>query len=411
MSGRSLTSGLLQLLAHPRTRPLLRVVDRVLQVLLRPRPGRMCYLSIPDHTDNAYYVYRHAVLTRSGLEHVWLVEDRAVAETITREFEALVADRPGHGHRLRIAKRWSPTGYLLYLTSRTVFHTHGAYAFSDVAWRGREIVAVWHGMPLKAIARLNRVTTNLHPTFASSSIASSTFWRYIIAGCFALDAYDVHLTGLPRNDALRFPEARDTDAATVRRRLDVPEGHRLLLWMPTYRTSPTPRSFVDDLPAWVLGALERACADHDVTVVVKLHPFDSLNDAGAPLADHPHLRVMTAPAWQDSGIQLYDLVAASDGLLSDISSIIFDYLATTRPIGLLGFDRDTYDREELVPVELVRESERFRALDDESALVDFVRDVRDGLECPLAPGDVARALYEEPPGRSAELVLRAFGPR
>ena len=409
MSARSLASRLVQALAHPRTRPLLRMFDRILQVLLRPRAERICYLSIPDHTDNAYYVYRHAVLTRTDLEHVWLVDDLAVADDIRRRFEALVADRPGHGHRLRIAKRWSPAGYLGYLTSRTVFHTHGAYAFSDRAWRGRQIVAVWHGMPLKAIARLNRVTSNQHPTFASASIASSTLWRYIIAGCFALDAYDVHLTGLPRNDALRFPEARGSDAATVRGVLGVEDGQRLLLWMPTYRTSPTPRSFVDDMPDWLLGALDRVCAEHDVTVVIKLHPFDSLNDAEAPLADHPQLRVVTARKWLDSGVQLYDLVAASDGLLSDISSIIFDYLATSRPLGLLGFDRDAYDREELVPFDLVRDSERFRDLADESALAGFVRDVRDGVDDSPAPGDLAHALYEEPAEPSSELVLRQFG--
>ncbi|MTV24597.1 hypothetical protein FTX61_04070 [Nitriliruptoraceae bacterium ZYF776] len=405
---------------------LLRLVDRLLQQLVAVRADRVCWLSIPDATDNARALWRHTLRTRRGIDHVWLVADPHVEAALRTELAELTADRPDHGHRLTVRRKGSVRGYLAHLSSRWVFHTHGAYAFSDAVRGRRQVVALWHGMPIKAIGRLNRTSPNPRPTFATASIATSQLWRYVVASAFGLDAHEVWVTGAPRCDVFDHPEARATDAATVRARLEVGADQPLLVWLPTYRTQvdvgarggPTSgRTFVDDLPAGTLAALQAAAEARDAVVVVKLHPMDVLNrgDAAAAVAaagGGDRLRVLRADDWRREGIQLYDLLAASDALLSDVSSVVVDYLATDRPIGIVGFDPTTYDRERLLPVDALLASARFHRLEDAEVVAGFVAAAADRRPVHAAPGDLAAALYDRDPEPAAERVLRAagFGP-
>ena len=412
----------------PAVYAVLRAVDRLLQLLVRPRPDRVAFLSIPDHADNAFHTYRHLATTRSGLELVWLVGDTSMTDRIEAEFARLTVDRPGHGHRLRVVPRRSLRGYLTYLTCRFVFHSQGAYAFSRWAFR-RQVVNLWHGMPIKAIGRLNRRTPSIKEAFGTVQVATSHAWRYPIAAAFAADPADVLVTSLPRCDALQFADARSSSVDQVRTTLDVPEHHRLVLWMPTWRVqdgrafvhrgldaiaerralaSTRARSFLDDLPDGTMEALEQACDRHGCTLVVKLHPLDSLNGADVDLG-LTHVQWLTSPALVDHGIHLYDLVAASDALLSDLSSVVIDYLVTGGPIGLLGFVEADYDRDLLFPLSLFRESRRCDDLVDDDAVDAFFRDVAAGRRVDPRTDDLTRVLYETVGTHGAERVVSHVG--
>ncbi len=401
----------------------LRVIDRLLQVVVPPRDDRVCFLSIPDHTDNAYYAYRHLVKTRTGLEIVWLVGDLGVADQIHREFSALVATRPDHGHRLRVEPRHSLRGYLVHLRSRWTFHSHGAYAFSRWAFR-RDVVNLWHGMPIKAIGRLNTVSASRKQGFGSLHVATSAPYRYVIACAFGVPASRVVVSGLPRCDALRFADARSHTRDEVRDRLEIPHGRRLVLWMPTYRVQEdapfvhaasrlerrrgAQRSFLDDLPDWALPALADACAAHDCTLVIKPHPFDVVNHRPVDLG-LDEVRFLTSPDFLATGLQLYDLLAATDGLVSDLSSVIIDYLVTGRPIGLIGFDPDTYDRDLVLPMELFSASRRLHALADPTDVDAFLRDVQEGRSFLDTTDELSALVHEDVDGPSAEHVLAEVG--
>lgn len=389
----------------------LRVADRLLQRLVPPRPRRLCYRSHPDFTDNAYWLFRHAVLTRERLEHVWLLGDMSVAPRLRAEFAALTAEGGRPGHVLQVHDRRTLRGYWAQLRSRCVFHTHGIYRIVDRAHR-REVVNLWHGMPIKCIGRLNHITPNPYPTFGTRQIATSSFFRYVIAAAFATSPDAVEICAQPRCDALR-PDRRAQASARIRAHLKVPADRRLLLWMPTYRTElkagpASVRSFLDDLFPEALAAVNAACERHGVTVIVKLHPFDLLNDRAAP-AGAPHLLWLRATDWNRSGLQLYDLIAASDGLMSDVSSVLIDYLVTDRPAGIVGFDRDTYTRDLVFPADYLLGSRRFRTLKDAAAVEDFVAQVGREERVPTPAGDVANVLVEPALASGSEHLLRAIG--
>lgn len=351
---------------------LLDWTDRLLQLVIPPVANRITYVSFPDYSDNAFYVFRHALLTRHGLEHVWLVRDLALRERIEREYRAAVRSAATTGNTLRVVQRTSVRGYWLFLRSRFVFHTHAAYRFRSWAWR-RTVACLWHGMPIKCIGLLNRISPNPYPTFGTLHLATSAFFREIIAASFGVPEHKVTLCNLPRCDALQIPAAVRVARERVREVLGLQAGQHLILWMPTYRTDatrgadPGARSFLDDLRPGLLNALEAAAARAGAVVIAKLHPWDSLNERALSWP-WTHVRLLRAPEWSAHGIQLYDLIAASDALISDVSSVLIDYLVTGLPAGILGFDTSTYTRELNFPLSRLLETGRFEVLDDTAAI-------------------------------------------
>lgn len=387
---------------------VLQAVDGVLQLVLPVRRNRVCYVSIPDYTDSAFAMYRHLLRTRRGLEHVWLVDDLAIEGRIRREF----ADYDDRGHRL-IVRPWSPGSYPAFLRSRYIFHTHGVYGFSRPRFR-RDSICVWHGMPVKAIRRLHTGDGRLFPVHGTVHVASSSFFRYVIAGVFDAHPADVLVSGLPRTDVLKGKTDPVHDRRAIAAALGLDPDRKWLLWMPTHRSEQNPavaapkRSFVEVVSEPLMDALDAACAEQGVEVIIKLHPFDVLNERSVDLG-RPALKLLTQPAWAATEIQLYDLVAAADGLITDISSVFIDYLHTGNPIGIIGFEADTYTRETLFDHRLLLECGAAVLLDEPNDVERFVSTLTGGGAGTGTGSDLAVVFNEDGDIVSAEAVALAVG--
>ena len=66
----------------------LQVLDAAAQLAVPTRDRQVCWVSDPDYSGNAFHLFRHAVETRPGLDHVWLVGPDAPVERITEDFRA-----------------------------------------------------------------------------------------------------------------------------------------------------------------------------------------------------------------------------------------------------------------------------------------------------------------------------------
>ncbi|WP_240003322.1 CDP-glycerol glycerophosphotransferase family protein [Streptomyces cinnamoneus] len=138
-------------------------------------------------------------------------------------------------------------------------------------------------------------------------------------------------TGLPRNDVLvrwNDPEQRDR-AAAARERLQIPDGRKMLLYAPTFRDGA--RGSGESVRV-DLAELVRAVGE-EWTVVVRPHYYERFTvprELGHALRDG---RDFT---------DLNDLLLASDALLTDYSSVMFDYANLGRPILLYTDDYADY---------------------------------------------------------------------
>ncbi|NJP82814.1 CDP-glycerol:glycerophosphate glycerophosphotransferase, partial [Streptomyces sp. AA8] len=128
-------------------------------------------------------------------------------------------------------------------------------------------------------------------------------------------------TGLPRNDDLvRWDDpARRERAAATRERLQIPDGRRVLLYAPTFRDGA--RGSGESVRA-DLAELVRYLGE-EWTVVVRPHYYERYTvprELGHAVRDGRDFA------------DLNDLLLASDALLTDYSSLMFDYANLGRPI-------------------------------------------------------------------------------
>lgn len=200
----------------------------------------------------------------------------------------------------------------------------------------------WHGTPLKtlgkAMPRGLRDFPNVQRNFLSSDVLyySNEFSRdhilrdYWIDGVYGGRAV---VMGSPRNSPLFDDEKR----AELRRRYGV-ERARVLLYLPTWRGDNARQVRVEDYVARVsaqLQTIDEALGDDDVLLV----QFHSLIASKVSIGELRHVR--PAPP----GLETSDLLALGDVLITDYSSVMFDFCATGREIVLFPYDLDEYQSE------------------------------------------------------------------
>ena len=77
-----------------------------------------------------------------------------------------------------------------------------------------------------------------------------------------------------------------------------------------------------------------------VIIIIKPHPSQDMSCFNVD--DLSNIKVITSPEMAQKNVQLYDILGETDGMLSDYSSVYFDYLLTDKPIGLTCDDIVVY---------------------------------------------------------------------
>jgi CDP-glycerol glycerophosphotransferase (TagB/SpsB family) len=143
------------------------------------------------------------------------------------------------------------------------------------------------------------------------------------------------VTGSPRNDRLF------ADDPTRHHLLGTSKHQKIILYAPTYRESGVLPSYlpVPDLdPSDLLRLLEA----HDAVLLIRPHYYE-WQAAKAMVEDIGSSRIRLA---DESRVpEVNELLPIADVLITDYSSIYFDFLLLDRPIIFSCFDRDDYERE------------------------------------------------------------------
>ena len=301
-------------------------------------------------------------------------------------------------------------GVFSYFRAGTVFYCNGTYPFKPA--KSQTVVNLWHGTPLKRICKLAPNVAHYEYNYFNYVLAASPMFAPIMARCFGVAESRVLLCGHARNDLL----FRRTPG--VPEKLSLQSGEKLLLWMPTFRTSfndyirdgdcatRTGLPIFEDLEQ--MAAFDAWLGEHGMQMAVKLHPMQKLSDIAE--FSFPHIRLLTNRDIEAQRLQLYELVAWADALVTDYSSIYFDYLLLDRPIGFTCDDLDAYggsrgfvvdDPLSLMPGMKLRNYEDFLAFAEKAAAGD------DGF------GEererVNGLVNEYRDGRNAERLLKMLG--
>ncbi|MGW0491430.1 bifunctional glycosyltransferase/CDP-glycerol:glycerophosphate glycerophosphotransferase [Streptomyces olivaceus] len=242
--------------------------------------------TVPEDVD-------HAVI---GSRRYWEVLARATYLVNNANFAEGVVKRPGSVH--------------LQTQHGTPLKTMG------VDQSTYPVVAAASGSFTKLLGRVDRWDYNL-----SSNRHSTRAWERAYPGGYEHLEY-----GYPRNDV--YHTATAEDVARVRRELGVPEGKTAVLYAPTHR------DYESGFGAGALD-LEAFCeaAGEDVVVLLRAHYF---YDRGGKRERTGRIIDVTAHRSSE------DVCLAADALITDYSSIMFDYANLDRPIVVYADDWDVY---------------------------------------------------------------------
>lgn len=269
------------------------------------------------YADSVRAVYEERLRRGDDREHIWIVKDGAFV--------------PPHG--ATVVRAGSREHHAALARSRYIVTN----AFLPVWFRSREdqvVVQTWNGTPAKHIGndQAHMQRDPRPPIWHRQSVevrgwdvllSQSPWATPVLRKAFGYQG-EVLESGLPRNDVLTSPD-RDRLAAEVRRRLGLAEGKRVVLYAPTWRDYDRKNAMVKlDLAK----AREQLGADHEL--LVRAHPMQAM--PAVPDIAHD---VTTYP-------DISELLLVADVLVTDYSSVMFDFAATGRPMVFYAYDLPKY---------------------------------------------------------------------
>lgn len=345
-----------------------------------------------QYSDSPRYIYEAAVaagLDRLGLRPAWSYARR----------------KDGFPTDVRLVRRESWRYY--YDLARAEFWVDNQ-GFPRAFSRRRETtyVQTWHGTPLKrmgfdspALERAGAAVRRQHKAMMKRWSALLVPSEYFVETFVASYGFRGRLVrnGLPRNDLL----VRGVDPEWVlakKRELGLPTDRRLVLYCPTFRDRARRLETPYDLPM-DLEQMRRALGD-DVFLMLRTHYLDKLklSNRYAPFA-------MDVSRYHD----VTELMLLADVLVTDYSSVMFDFANTGRPMVFYTYDYEDYVRDERGTYIDLPDIAPGPMVSTNDELVDALRSVDEDVETYRERYAAFRKRFcEYETGRAAEHVVEEF---
>ncbi|MEV5679748.1 CDP-glycerol glycerophosphotransferase family protein [Streptomyces sp. NPDC052179] len=288
-----------------------------------PRPA-VLYSSFDgrQYSDSPRAIHQELAGRDSGIEHLWVVRDQQAAVPAG----------------VRAVTLHSADWYEALARSRWIVTNTQLPEWFERA-QGQFVVQTWHGTPLKRIGRDLAGTPNADAAYMASMPARAAQWSVLVSpNSFSTPIMrrafghtgEVLECGYPRNDLLYAPD-RGKVAAAVRERLAIPDGKRVVLYAPTWREDRPKRGGRYEPDLLLDPDLARRALGDDHVLLVRRH---YLVGGSVPQDDF----VRDVSRYPD----VTELMLISDCLVTDYSSLMFDFAQTGRPMLFHTHDLEHY---------------------------------------------------------------------
>ncbi|WP_296876633.1 CDP-glycerol glycerophosphotransferase family protein [Thomasclavelia sp.] len=211
-------------------------------------------------------------------------------------------------------------------TSKLVLITDNNYVISNFKRPGVTVLQIWHATG--AIKKFGNAIKREYPIKNYDYVISnSDYWKEPYHQSFAIASDHVITTGMPRVDHLFDKQYLNDSKVKLIKKYPVLKDKKVILYAPTFRGN-----LYTGFKTVAFDALKLIEALGDEYVLVyKFHPL-LLN---TKLASHPRIINL-------NNEDTHELFALSDLLISDFSSIIFDYSLLNKPMHFFVPDLDDY---------------------------------------------------------------------
>ena len=267
----------------------------------------------------------------------------------------------------------------VYYSTRAKYHI---YNVRQPGWFKKEddmvFLETWHGTPLKKLVfdmeDVHVVTQAYKEVFYKDSrlwdyvISANSFSTEVFQRAFDIDGDKIIECGYPRNDLL-YSEDKDVLAGRIKKKLDIHEGKKVILYAPTWRDNAFygPGKYKFNLAV----DLKRLYTELSDEYVLLLRTHYQISDK-LDLSEYDGF-VYNVSDYED----VSELYLISDICVTDYSSVFFDYANLRRPILFYVYDYDLY-KDELRGMYLDMETEiPGPLLKSEQELIDAIKNIDD----------------------------------
>lgn len=192
---------------------------------------------------------------------------------------------------------------------------------------------LWHGSPLKYLSPSKSISQGDY--YSKICYAAEIFKDSLQKNEFNATPSKMLLAGGCHNDYL-FHSSKKVD----------PEfGGKKIMWLPTYRHWGKVSHSRIDIPILNkenIADLNQFLREHNTKIYVKPHPLQSVSFEKIISKELQNVVLLSNSDLFRRNMTLYEFLADTDALLTDYSSVFFDYLLIDRPIGFTIDDYEDY---------------------------------------------------------------------
>ena len=290
----------------------------------------LVFESYPDFSDNTMIIYNE--LVKRGLEKKykmeWCVHSKESLKN--KKYKTFLI-----GKNVKF--------YLKTFSAKRTIYSH--FFIGNSHSKRQERIFLLHGMSFKDAGKnfwpadFNTVMFTLSEMHSNQLVTQMPGSN---GKCRAL--------GFPRNDLMN---QNDIDVLNIYK---FPKGKKLILWLPTFRRSKcdltSGRNDYDSdtreefslLNDKTLLELDKVLQENNCVMIVKYHPSQDVSYITTNEQKYSNILSLTARQFNEYGIHLYKVLAKTDGLIADFSSVYIDYLLKDCPIAFDITDMDSYSK-------------------------------------------------------------------
>ncbi len=279
-----------------------------------------------QYADSPRYIYEEIVKRKLPYKKIWVYN-----QTMPVRDEQTIQ-----------IKRLSPQ-YFYYLAKSGYWVNNQNFPTHIKKRKGITYLQTWHGTPLKKMLFDIENIQGRSDDYLERVHSATQQWDYLVSpSSYATDSFRsafkyngiILEAGYPRND-LFYKTNRMESARKVKKRLGIPEDKKVILYAPTFRDNETTgkNKFVFDIKMDLQKMKERLGDEY--IVLLRMHVVIS-NKLTIP----EELRSFVYNVSSYPEIQELSLI--TDILITDYSSVMFDFANTGQPILYFTYDFEEY---------------------------------------------------------------------
>ena len=283
------------------------------------------------YSDNSRALYEYMLEYQSEYKVVWITKNHVIYDKLFKENKPVLMAN-------------SLKGIITCLRASVAIIGSGTMDLNQYCLNRIKQVWVFHGMPLKKIGfdewkigsmrnMLLKKITPYNYLLPNTTITSSDFFMPFLESAFNLKDSNILKTGLPRCDVL-FSQETEPVIKKIRKTF---EGCKIIFYMPTFRTAVFDGELFNPFSSFDFNKniFFQKLEDNNFVFLYKPHFIDE--SVNIKLNHNRFIYIK-----DDDFDNLYLLLKDIDILMTDYSSVYFDFLVTKKPVILAPFDYEEY---------------------------------------------------------------------